>query len=46
MIKPGANAENIVNTSTNEIQNLGTHDTIILNAGTNDVDRNNKVPIS
>jgi hypothetical protein len=41
VIKPGAIAENIVKTSLNVIRNFGVYDAIILNAGSNDLDRMN-----
>lgn len=36
--KPGARAKDIIKTDLNEIGNLGTHDVVILNAGSNDVE--------
>jgi hypothetical protein len=35
---PGARAKDIVETALNEIGNLGTHDVVILNVGSNDVE--------
>jgi hypothetical protein len=43
VIKPASIAENIANTSLNVIQNFGAHDAVILNAGSNDVDKKNLV---
>ena len=42
MIKPGAGAEQIVNSFTEDLQNLHSHDIVVLNAGANDVYKNNK----
>jgi hypothetical protein len=42
VFKPGASAEKIVNTSADDLQNLHTQDVIVLNAGANDVYKNNK----
>jgi hypothetical protein len=42
MIKPGACATNMGNTSEIEFLNLRSQDAIILNAGANDVYKNNK----
>ncbi|XP_033608380.1 uncharacterized protein LOC117282525 [Cryptotermes secundus] len=42
VIRPGAGAEQIVNSSAEDLQNLHSHDIVVLNAGANDVYKNNK----
>jgi lysophospholipase L1-like esterase len=42
VIRPGAGAEKIVNSSVEDLQNLHQHDVIFLNAGANDIFKNNK----
>jgi hypothetical protein len=42
VIKPGAAAEKIGDTSTNDLHNLTTRDVIVLNTGANDLYKNNK----
>ncbi|PNF19709.1 hypothetical protein B7P43_G15347 [Cryptotermes secundus] len=42
VIRLGAGAEQIVNSSAEDLQNLHSHDVVVLNAGANDVYKNNK----
>jgi hypothetical protein len=42
VIRPGAGAEKIVNSFAEDLQNLYSHDVVVLNAGANDVYKNNK----
>jgi hypothetical protein len=42
MIRLGAGAEKIVNSFDEDLQNLHSHDVVVLNAGANDVYKNNK----
>jgi hypothetical protein len=41
VIRPGAGAEKIVNSFAQDLQNLHLHDIVVLNAGANDVYKNN-----
>jgi hypothetical protein len=41
VVKPGASVENIVNSTITDLKNLTKNDVIVLNGGSNDVNKNN-----